>query len=414
MAQRQNGGFSLGAIGVHHTATDNGTWDGPANEARLKNDAGATEFRRAFAWVDPSKDADTKSAYSFIHHEIAADGSVGPANLRACSAGIGVLNGGRLGPGASAPWSSDKAAIYRHLAAHLTDANLEAPPLRTAPTGDVERRVYEAELRVTPASEEDGPPKITGYAAVFDELSLPIGGMFQERLAPNAFSKALRGKPDVRALFNHDPNYVLGRTKAQTLQLSQDATGLAVEITPPDTQWARDLMTSMQRGDISQMSFGFRVGKDSWAPSEDGTLQVRTVLEVSELLDVSPVTFPAYPQTSVQARDDRRDGMDHGDMLEMLSGRAFDEHFIECLIERYGDILELTALAPPRAGDQKVLDLAGQTTSSVTAQIQSLRDFLAALTSGEPLALPTAEANSQPPWRPALLQRRLELLRLAR
>src|SRR5262247_3217444 len=85
------------AIPSHTTATSDAAWDGPANEARLSNDAGRATYRRAYAWVDPDKDPDTKAAYRFIHHEVSGDGAVGAASTSACSTGIGVLNGGRGG-----------------------------------------------------------------------------------------------------------------------------------------------------------------------------------------------------------------------------------------------------------------------------------------------------------------------------
>jgi HK97 family phage prohead protease len=145
----------------------------------------------------------------------------------------------------------------------------------------------------------DEPQKIKGYAAVFDRWSEDLGG-FREIIRKGAFSKTV-SKADVRALFNHDPNYVLGRTKSGTLALTEDDKGLAIEISPPDAQWARDLMVSISRGDISQMSFGFRVPKNGDKWTEENGKTMRELLEV-ELFDVSPVTFPAYPQTSVGVR----------------------------------------------------------------------------------------------------------------
>ena len=148
----------------------------------------------------------------------------------------------------------------------------------------------------------DAPPVIRGHAAVFNSLSEPIMGMFREQIAPGAFQKTLR-KPDVRALFNHDPNYILGRArghKVDTLRLREDDKGLAIEIDPPDTQPARDLMVSIKRGDISQMSFAFSVVSEDWEMTE-GQLDTRTLKEVA-LHDVSPVTYPAYRKTDVAVR----------------------------------------------------------------------------------------------------------------
>lgn len=166
---------------------------------------------------------------------------------------------------------------------------------KNSQNGDVERRHYTCE-GIEVRNDEDQPPRLIGYAAMFGEMSEDLGG-FRERIAPGAFSKALGG--DVRALFNHDSNLILGRTKAKTLTIAEDQRGLRIEITPPDTQVARDLMESVSRGDVDQMSFGFRTIKDDWE-EVDGEL-VRTLVEV-RLLDVSPVVFPAYPQTEIALR----------------------------------------------------------------------------------------------------------------
>lgn len=143
-------------------------------------------------------------------------------------------------------------------------------------------------------------PKIVGHAAVFNSLSEDLGG-FRETILPGAFSDAI-GRDDVRALINHDSNLILGRNRAGTLALSEDERGLLVEITPPDTSYARDLIVSMERGDINQMSFGFSVapGGASWGETTDG-VYVRT-LSKCNLFDVSPVTYPAYTQTDVALR----------------------------------------------------------------------------------------------------------------
>ena len=159
-----------------------------------------------------------------------------------------------------------------------------------------ERRTLHSEFRVE--QREDGKKLIRGHAAVFNsETDL---GWFRERIAPGAFSESI-GKDDVRALFNHDENFILGRNKAGTLTMREDEQGLYVEIDPPDTQVARDLVTSIERGDISQMSFGFQTIKDSWETEENAAKDLRT-LEKVKLWDVSPVTFPAYQETDVAVR----------------------------------------------------------------------------------------------------------------
>ena len=154
------------------------------------------------------------------------------------------------------------------------------------------------------AAESDGKKVIEGHAAVFDSWSETLGGFFpfKEKVRAGAFAKSI-GTDDIRALFNHDANHVLGRNKAGTLDLAEDGAGLFVRIYPPDTQWARDLQTSIARGDITQMSFGFIVEKDEWS-SQDGA-DTRELVEV-KLFDVSPVTFPAYTQTDVGVRAHER------------------------------------------------------------------------------------------------------------
>lgn len=152
-------------------------------------------------------------------------------------------------------------------------------------------------IEVRAAAEGEGP-KIVGHAAVFEVISEKLG-LFREKIARGAFTKTIQ-EADVRALWNHDPNYVLGRTKARTLTLSEDEHGLAIEITPPATSWARDFIETLRRGDVDQMSFGFRAVKEQW--EGEGDLGLLRILKEVELFDVSPVTFPAYPQTDVQVR----------------------------------------------------------------------------------------------------------------
>jgi HK97 family phage prohead protease len=164
------------------------------------------------------------------------------------------------------------------------------------PNSDREYRTYNASIELR-ADEGQENRKIRGHAAVFNEIA-GDPKMFLEQIAPGAFTESI-GKDDVRALWNHNPDYVLGRNKSGTLTLSEDDKGLAIEIDPPDTQWACDLMHSIDRGDISQMSFGFRVLDQEWE-TRDGA-DLRTLKKV-ELWDVSPVTYPFYEGTDVALR----------------------------------------------------------------------------------------------------------------
>lgn len=162
-----------------------------------------------------------------------------------------------------------------------------------------ERRAFEiSELRMD--ENEQGHSIISGYAAVFNQRSIDLGG-FVEEIASGAF---INLDDDIRALWNHNADAPLGRTTAGTLRVWQDDVGLRFELQPPDTQAGRDLVTSMRRGDINQMSFGFRTERDNWETTASGEL--RTLLAV-RLREVSPVTFPAYPQTTAQVRSMRPD-----------------------------------------------------------------------------------------------------------
>ena len=168
----------------------------------------------------------------------------------------------------------------------------------------IERRVTDLELRV---DEDTGG--ITGYAAVFNRWSEDLG-FFKEKIQEGAFKKSIK-ENDIRALINHDPNLIIGRTKNKTLTLSEDDKGLLYDVQLPDTSYANDLRESIKRKDITQNSFGFQTIQDEW--SKDGSK--RTLMEV-KLSDVSPVTFPAYKQTSVALR--KQTGMDFQEVCDAL------------------------------------------------------------------------------------------------
>tara|TARA_R100001530_G_scaffold135700_1_gene113603 strand:- start:1713 stop:2738 length:1026 start_codon:yes stop_codon:yes gene_type:complete len=152
----------------------------------------------------------------------------------------------------------------------------------------MEKRYFNIETRTE--KREDGSTTITGHAAVFNKLSSDLGG-FREIIAPNAFESVL--SDDVRALINHDPNLLLARTTSGTLNLEQTDEGLQYSFSVPNTTYGKNLIISMERGDISQSSFAFTIEEDSWETTEDG--EIRTINKVKQLYDVSPVTYPAYP-----------------------------------------------------------------------------------------------------------------------
>jgi HK97 family phage prohead protease len=118
-------------------------------------------------------------------------------------------------------------------------------------------------------------------------------------LHPNAFNRALQERQDVRALANHDPQQILGRSSANTLRLSVDERGLRYEIDLPDTQAGRDMAVSVKRGDVTGSSFAFRPKKQTRQKAKDYDVRL---LEDVDLFDVGPVTFPAYSATSAGMR----------------------------------------------------------------------------------------------------------------
>jgi HK97 family phage prohead protease len=147
----------------------------------------------------------------------------------------------------------------------------------------------------------DGRAAIIGYAAVYNRMSLDLGG-FKEEILPGAFDQVLsrqRGKQDVVALFNHDPNQLLGRTSSGTLELSSDEKGLRYSVVLPSTELGRTIAELTARGDLRGSSFAFTVDAkgESWAPGEDGKPR-RSIREVTGLYDVSVVTHPAYSSSS--------------------------------------------------------------------------------------------------------------------
>lgn len=169
-----------------------------------------------------------------------------------------------------------------------------------------EYRIFTVEVRA-----KSDTPQIEGYAAVFNtETNL---GWLRESIAPGAFKRAITEGQDVRCLFNHDPNSVLGRTKSKTLTLTEDNTGLRFVCDLPDTTVGKDVRSMIMRGDVDQCSFGFVVTGEQVSYADDGTCT--RVIQDCDLFDISPVTYPAYPTTSVEARS-------NGEVLQSLKRDA--------------------------------------------------------------------------------------------
>jgi len=152
----------------------------------------------------------------------------------------------------------------------------------------VEQRAYDGELKAAVEGRT-----VEGYASVFNSMSEDLGG-FREIILPGAFSEVLDN--DVRALYNHDSNYLLARTTSGTLELKEDDKGLYYRFEMPNTSYGNDMLELFRRGDLSQSSFGFTVEKDSWR-MQDGQ-HVRYIERVGSLFDVSPVVYPAYTAAS--------------------------------------------------------------------------------------------------------------------
>lgn len=235
----------------------------------------------------------------FPHHATEA----GAADTSACRTGIAVLNGARGGVAISA---DDRAEVYRHLADHVRAAGIEPPPLTSfSEERPVElRTLVGAEMHVLAAGDDNSSKRtLVGYAAVFDQPTdaTSLFG-FREVVRKGAFANSIVND-DVRALINHDPNLVLGRKKAGTLRLAEDARGLRIEVDLPNTSYADDLLENVKQGNLDQMSFRFRAVKERWTKPKDDDLELRELLEV-KTLDVSTVTFPAYPQTMIAQKRD--------------------------------------------------------------------------------------------------------------
>jgi HK97 family phage prohead protease len=205
--------------------------------------------------------------------------------------------------------------------------------------GNIERRslaIDEVESAVPLLSvesrSEDGAEReyVVGYAAKFGVLSLDLGD-FVERLDPGAFAivaeRRGRKKPlETRALWNHDPNYPLARYPG-TLRLTVDEVGLRYEFPVPDTSYGRDIASNIRAGIVKGSSFSFTVpaGGESWS-QEDGR-SVRTITAIDSLLDVGPVTFPAYPDADVKVAQRsydafRQEQRRHDESRRHLANRA--------------------------------------------------------------------------------------------
>lgn len=169
-----------------------------------------------------------------------------------------------------------------------------------------ERRIFKPEDAELRAKTEDDKSVLSGYAARFNSLSVTMDegdGAFQERILPGAFTRSLESDLDVIALAHHDEKLVLGRRSAGTLKLIEDEHGLRTLIYPPDTTAGRDIVVSVDRRDLVAMSFGFYVDEEDEEYRQEDGVNVREIRNAT-LFEVSIVTWPAYPSTSIKVRSD--------------------------------------------------------------------------------------------------------------
>lgn len=159
--------------------------------------------------------------------------------------------------------------------------------------------------------------RIGGYGAVFNRKYDVYG--IKEQVSPGAFVKTLEGSPDIRGMFNHDPNFLLGRTKSGTMTVEEDRRGLRYEINADkqDPQ-AQSVSRKIARGDVDGSSMAFFVHKEEWETDKNGKPSLRTITEI-ELIETGPVTMPASPSTTAKIQ---RALDDHGIDLDALMGIA--------------------------------------------------------------------------------------------
>jgi len=178
----------------------------------------------------------------------------------------------------------------------MKDSNLCV--LKDKKMNNAEKRAYDASVSIERRANGLLTRHVTIRAAVFNSLSKSLGG-FKETIDQGAFDGA--DMSDVVAVLNHDFNILYARTSSKTLSLSIDSTGLIAKFEAPNTSHGNDLLEMIQRGDIRQASFQFMVENDRWVshPTEG---DVRIIQKFKKIVDVSPVVFPAYADTSVAMR----------------------------------------------------------------------------------------------------------------
>jgi HK97 family phage prohead protease len=219
---------------------------------------------------------------------------------------------------------SDRAQNWAQRKIDALDAEADS---RSKMAKKIERRTYS--VRDVEARADGDGMRLAGYAAVFNDASVPLP--FKESIAPGAFRKTLSETPDVRMLINHE-GLPVARTKNGTLKLEEDDRGLRFEADLADTQEGRDIYELVKRGDVDQMSFAFRVIRQKW--NDDRSRRVLTEVSLADG-DVSVVTYPAYPTTTVEAREHIKQAM-----KALKEGRQIDDATMMVLQTVFDDMSE--------------------------------------------------------------------------
>jgi len=234
----------------------------------------------------------------------------------------------------------------------------------------LERR--SAKLIEARADKDDFGPRIIGTAAVYDSICDPLMG-FEETVRRGFFAPVL-GKTDTVCIFNHDNNWVLGRTTSKiqtngkhTLELEDGPDGLHFTCYPPDTVFGRTALTNIERGDVQNCSFQFTIAKDEWSGTPDKP--VRELIACDRLFDVSPVTFAAYPATWVDLRTALAAGG--------VDMRALKDAYIRRQLEGQVDSKDLKVLQEVRDLISKLLNAAGAAESPASERVDPELDRMA-------------------------------------
>lgn len=178
-------------------------------------------------------------------------------------------------------------------------------------TAEINKRDFKTSFNVTRQQQNPDELIIEGYFALYEQDTELYDGIF-EIITKGAFDKTLNN--DVRALWNHNTQYVLGRNKSGTLELKTDDKGLFGVIKLPNTQYAKDIHELVQRGDVDQCSFGFNILNETLEELASGAFRWR--INEIDLHEISVVTFPAYENTSVQARAKQVEQIQQRKLLE--------------------------------------------------------------------------------------------------